>query len=70
MASFYRKKKIFGSIIKHVLCHIEKFTMIKNILLEIMKCIYKFAIPQNASVTDSPQLLTSLFSLGIKDSKG
>lgn len=34
---------------KHVLCHIEKFTTKKNILLEIMKCIYIFANPWNAS---------------------
>lgn len=35
-----------------------------------MKCIYKFANPHNATVTDSPQLLTPSFSLRIEDSKG
>ena len=44
--------------------------MKKTKLLEIMKCIYKLANPQNSSVTDSPQLLISQFSLRIKDSKG
>ena len=43
--------------------------MMKNILLEIVKYIYKLANLQNASVTNSPQLLTSQFSLEIKDSK-
>ena len=51
--------KIFGFIGKHVLCHVENFTMRKNIFLEIMKCIYKCANPWNASVTVSLQLLTS-----------
>jgi len=62
--------KILGSISKHVLCHTEKFTMRKNILLEIMQCTYKCSSSQNATVTDSPKLLTSSFSQGIKDSKG
>ena len=49
-----KQLNIFGSISQHVLCCIEKFTMRKNILLEIMKCTFKFANSQNNSVTDSP----------------
>lgn len=37
--------------------------MRKNVFLEIMTCISKFANPQNAHVRDSPQLPTSQFSL-------
>lgn len=40
--------KLFGSIGKHVLYHSEKFTMKKNILLEIMNIFIN--VPQNASV--------------------
>lgn len=43
--------KLFGFVNKHVLCHTEKFTMRKNILPEMMKCIHKFANLQNADIT-------------------
>ena len=52
---------IFGSTSKHVLCHTIKFTIRKNILLGIMKCICKFANPQDASVIDSPHDLLLSF---------
>lgn len=55
--SFTEKLKMFGSISKHILCHIEKFTTRKNVFLEIVKCIYNFAKPENASITDSPHCL-------------
>lgn len=41
--------KVFGSISKQVLCHNEKFTMKKNEIIETIKCLFKFANPQNAS---------------------
>ena len=53
------ERKIFGFIGKRVLCHIEKFTVRKNILMEIMKFINKCANPQNASVTVHNCLLLS-----------
>lgn len=48
---FTEELKIFGFISKHVLCHIGKFAVRKNILVEIMKFTYKLANSQNARVT-------------------
>lgn len=58
---FTEKLKIFGFISKHFVWHSDVFAMRKNILLEIIKCIYKFVNPQNVSVMDSPQVLTPQF---------
>ena len=44
------KLKIFGSVNKQVLCHTGNFT-VDNMLLEIMKCINKFANLQNAGIS-------------------
>lgn len=55
---FTEALKIFGSISKYVLCHIESFTMNKNRLLENVKRICKFASSQSATVTHNLQLLT------------
>lgn len=43
--------------------------MKKHMLLDIMKCINKFANLKNTGMTDISQLLTIYFSLDIKDSK-
>lgn len=42
--------KVFRSISKHVLCHIKTFSMRKNVLLKIVRLIYKFSNPQNPSI--------------------
>lgn len=36
-----------------MLCHSEKFTVMEEYTSRKYECIYKFANPQNASVTDN-----------------
>lgn len=65
-----KELKIFDNTSKTVLCNFKQFTIRKNILLEIMKLIYKFVSIQNASFNRQYTVVNSLVSLGVKDSKG
>lgn len=43
--------KISGSVSKHVMSHTKNYTMRKHMVLEIVKCIPRFASLKNDDVT-------------------
>lgn len=61
MASITKKLKMFGSVTKHVLCHIERLQSDEIYVsrIEVMEYTHKFANLKNAAIIVHKVLLLS-----------